>query len=672
MSIRLNRAISEVNIGLQTTVDFLEKKAELGEVKDDLNFKLNDAQYDALVVAFKGDKEVRTQAEKIFQKKEKPAKKEKPQPTAVEPQQAKKAGDTLIAKKAEVKPLGKIDLGTGKPAAEAPAKAEPKAVTETPKAEEKPVYLMNQYDVFISYSRKDSDVVLPIVKKLEDNGLSVWIDRDGIESGDAFKSVIVRAIKNSDVFLFFSSKNSNQSPWTIKEVNTAVHLKKSIIPIRLDDTDYDDSLLFDLVGLDFVDLSIDEKKEAALNKLINTLLSKISNIVVKQPNKEPNIISLTNKKGFEVGYDLAVFTIHKLRGQTSEKDEDLIAQRLTKLNIDPKTLLGNLCAGTMVPNLSNCALRLGEIHGKYIENSICLGALFALSVIAKRSNISEEFGHSYDKGIVVACQRLSIPDSFTEKLIKSTDDGMEEMLGELKGMLNAVGKDHTALLTAEECYKKGIDCFESKKFEEAAFWFRGSAEKGNASAQCYLGYLYENGIGVEKSNIEAAKWYLKAAEQGNTLAQNNLGSMYREGKGVQKNVDESARWFRVAAVQGHVLAQYNLAIMYQIGAGVKQDEAEAVKWYREAANQGLPQAQYNLGNMYRTGNSMKEKDEKEAVEWFKKAAEQGFADAQHNLGYMYYNGCGVEKDVDEAVKWLNKAAAQGHNGAKSALKLIQK
>ena len=135
MSIRLNKAISELNIGLQTAVDFLEKKAELGEVKNDLNFKLNNAQYDALVVAFKGDKEVRTQADKIFQKKEKPAKKEKPQPVA-EPQQAKTAGDALIQKKEEVKPLGKIDLGTGKPATEAP-KAEPKAATEAPKAEEK-------------------------------------------------------------------------------------------------------------------------------------------------------------------------------------------------------------------------------------------------------------------------------------------------------------------------------------------------------------------------------------------------------------------------------------------------------------------------------------------------------------------------------------------------------
>jgi len=528
-----------------------------------------------------------------------------------------------------------------------------------------------KYDVFISYSRMDSEQVLYVVKKLQESGFSTWIDKDGIESGDAFKSVIVRAIKNSNAFLFFSSQNANESHWTVKEVNTAVHLKKTIIPIRLDGADYNDSILFDLGSLDFVDLSIEEKREAALNKLINTLHSKIRTVDNnKLPIQKPNITSLTNREGFEVGYDLAVFAIHKLRGQASKQDEALIVQRLTALDVNPEILLGELDAGTMIPNISNCAIRLGHLHGKDMENSVCLGSLFVLSVIAKRSNISEEFGHSYDEGIVVACQRLGFPDSFTEKLIESSDEEMEEKLGELKGMLNVVNKDHTALLTAEECYNKGIACFERKKYEEAASWFRGSAEKGDVNAQCYLGYLYANGIGVEKSYIEAVNWYTKAAEQGDALAQNNLGSMYREGKGVQKNIDEAARWFRVAAGQGHVLAQYNLAIMYQIGAGVKQDEAEAVKWYREAANQGLPQAQYSLGNMYRMGNGVKEKDEREAIIWFKKAAEQGLADAQYNLGYMYFNGCGVEKDVDEAVKWLNKAAAQGHSGAKSALKMI--
>lgn len=150
------------------------------------------------------------------------------------------------------------------------------------------VFRNGEYDVFISYSRKDSEQVLSVVRELQKRGFTTWIDKDGIESGDAFKSVIVRAIKNSDVFLFFSSKDSNKSPWTVKEVNTAVHLKKSIIPIKLDDADYDDSILFDLVGLDFVDVSLVEKRELALKKLINTLASKI---IPKERNKtDANIV----------------------------------------------------------------------------------------------------------------------------------------------------------------------------------------------------------------------------------------------------------------------------------------------------------------------------------------------------------------------------------------------
>ena len=400
----------------------------------------------------------------------------------------------------------------------------------------------NKYDIFISYSRKDSEQVLSVVEKLQERGFSIWIDKDGIVSGDAFKSIIVRAIKNSDVFLFFSSKDSNESPWTVKEVNTAVHLKKTIIPIRLDDADYNDSILFDLVGLDFVDLVNEENRIGALDKLINTLRSKIA--PEKEKDKESKITSkkaLFNVEGSKVGYDWLT--------------------------------------------------------------------------INQRDNVQES-------------------------------------------------------LPIEDCYNNGVSCYESENYTEAAAWFMKSANKGHASSQCYLGYLYAHGLGVKQSDEEAVNWYKKAAEQGDSLAQNNLGSMYREGRGVQRNVEEAARWFRIAASQGSALAQYNLAIMYLTGSGVPQNEAEAVKWYRAAAEQGLQQAQFSLGNMYRTGSGLKEKDESEAFKWFKKAAEQGMADAQHNLGYMYYNGCGTRRDIDEAINWLKKAAAQGHSGAKSALKMI--
>ena len=71
MGVRLNKVLTELNIGLQTAVDFLKTKSSLGEIKDDanVNTKITDEQYEALVKEFKGDKDVKTQAGMIFPKK---------------------------------------------------------------------------------------------------------------------------------------------------------------------------------------------------------------------------------------------------------------------------------------------------------------------------------------------------------------------------------------------------------------------------------------------------------------------------------------------------------------------------------------------------------------------------------------------------------------------------
>ena len=106
MSIRLNKAIRELNIGLQTAVEFLEKRKELGEVKDDQNFKLSDAQYNALVKAFKSDKDVKDRAANFLQQKQREKEEKKPQKKSAEKAQGTVPGGI----RQKYKPLGKLDL----------------------------------------------------------------------------------------------------------------------------------------------------------------------------------------------------------------------------------------------------------------------------------------------------------------------------------------------------------------------------------------------------------------------------------------------------------------------------------------------------------------------------------------------------------------------------------
>ena len=167
MSIRLRKALGELNIGYDTAIEFFEKNKSLGEVTGD-NPKLTDEQYAALEAQFSQDKKARSEAEAMLvsvkksketRKPEKgeaakkepaaPAKEEtkpepaaKPEPVAA-PEPAKEPTPAEEEPKKTINVLGKIDLDAigKKPAkkakAEAPA-AEPKAEPAAP-AEEKPV-----------------------------------------------------------------------------------------------------------------------------------------------------------------------------------------------------------------------------------------------------------------------------------------------------------------------------------------------------------------------------------------------------------------------------------------------------------------------------------------------------------------------------------------------------
>ena len=134
MSIRLNKALRELNIGLQTAVEFLEKRKQLGEVKAEPSFKLSDQQYKALTDAFSQDKAVRDQAEKLITKKTKDKKRA--------PEQQDSRAESLLESSGQqqYKPLGKIDLDNlgKKPTAQSAAnkpeapKREAAAVSQAP------------------------------------------------------------------------------------------------------------------------------------------------------------------------------------------------------------------------------------------------------------------------------------------------------------------------------------------------------------------------------------------------------------------------------------------------------------------------------------------------------------------------------------------------------------
>ena len=126
------------------------------------------------------------------------------------------------------------------------------------------------HDIFISYSRKNKDAVLPIKDEIERLGLTCWIDLSDIPCGtENFKKKVIPGIRQLHVaFLFFLSAESQSSEYAMKEINFAKkRAKKRVILVRFNDDEMTDEFYFDFQDTDIIDWRVLEQKEKLLRDL---------------------------------------------------------------------------------------------------------------------------------------------------------------------------------------------------------------------------------------------------------------------------------------------------------------------------------------------------------------------------------------------------------------------
>ena len=223
MSIRLNKALRELNIGLQTAVEFLEKRKELGEVKSEPSFKLNDEQYNALLEAFKQDADVRNKAELMSHKKQqdkKQAAEEKKQAAEDKKQTAEAQPKT---KSQTFNVIGKIDLDSlnKKPKSPAPAatpasdntESKTAAVSQKPeekKAEPKVEAPKEEKPVAKEAPKAEKPVAAPVAEKKEEKPAAAPVAEKAPEAPAQEKAPAETAPATAGVFkLPTEAKNPN-------------------------------------------------------------------------------------------------------------------------------------------------------------------------------------------------------------------------------------------------------------------------------------------------------------------------------------------------------------------------------------------------------------------------------------------------------------------------------
>jgi hypothetical protein len=104
-------------------------------------------------------------------------------------------------------------------------------------------------EIFASYSREDQAQVFPIVDKLRERGLNIWIDQEGIHGAKLWSQEIVNAIDNSKVFILFASAKAFLSKNVTKELALASESDKHILPIFIEEAEIPTAMKYQLAGI---------------------------------------------------------------------------------------------------------------------------------------------------------------------------------------------------------------------------------------------------------------------------------------------------------------------------------------------------------------------------------------------------------------------------------------
>ena len=183
--------------------------------------------------------------------------------------------------------------------------------------------------IFISYSHKDSDFVIPVIGELKRCGFNVWYD-SGIEAGSEWTEYIAEKIEESAVVLVMLSKSALESHNCRREINFAIEEKKEMLVSYIEDVKPSAGMRMQLNVLHALHFSNFNSKEEFMDSLVNSRIlapCKVFEEKKEPPKAEPVHIENRNEQNMQEDsyetvqqYDLKTDIKHtEISQETSEE-----------------------------------------------------------------------------------------------------------------------------------------------------------------------------------------------------------------------------------------------------------------------------------------------------------------------------------------------------------------
>jgi TPR repeat protein len=124
--------------------------------------------------------------------------------------------------------------------------------------------------------------------------------------------------------------------------------------------------------------------------------------------------------------------------------------------------------------------------------------------------------------------------------------------------------------------------------EQAVYWFRVSADSGDAEGLAMLALCQLEGTGLPREPVQARERLERASAEGSLTAKFHLGRILVAGWGGDPDAQRGVALYTVAASQGHADATFNLASCLESGWGCQPDRLAAKALYLRARAMGSP------------------------------------------------------------------------------------
>lgn len=312
---------------------------------------------------------------------------------------------------------------------------------------------MNKENIFISYRRVPCvEFARTIHYALAKFGIDSFFDYTSCRDGH-FNEKIYDAIDYCQYFFLImmdgslDSMSENENDWVRKELEYAVEKGKIIIPIVKNghSRQWPDKLPEKLESLRTLQISkIDDEElfEVSLKEVLlcrTKLLNDVNTLTTTRNGNSVNSRKPKMATFIAIGYNITHFSMRYLRGQCDASNLDGIRTYIPGIRI-PLPSPDQLTDETMIEYFNNCEKTISDMFGDEAGNAVDFGIIYHLSDIAKRSNLGNDFSHSYDKSLLIAGRKIHLPEEYLKKVIDSDGKTMMDYYDEAKAYVNSMNQ----------------------------------------------------------------------------------------------------------------------------------------------------------------------------------------------------------------------------------------